>query len=71
MNIKPIRNDAGLQEDFERLEVIFQSEKGAPLFDEMEVLVTLIEFMRINIIPSALLIERALSLRKIKIPYES
>jgi HTH-type transcriptional regulator/antitoxin HigA len=43
MHIKPIRNDADLQEAFSRLEAIFQSEEGTPEFDEMEVLVTLIE----------------------------
>lgn len=43
MYIKPIRNDVDLQDAFKRLEVIFQAEEGTPEFDEMEVLVTLIE----------------------------
>jgi HTH-type transcriptional regulator / antitoxin HigA len=43
MYIKPIRNDADLQDAFKRLEVIFQAAEGTPEFDEMEVLVTLIE----------------------------
>jgi HTH-type transcriptional regulator / antitoxin HigA len=43
MYIKPIRNDADLQEAFKRLEIIFQAEAGTPEFDEMEILVTLIE----------------------------
>lgn len=43
MQIKPIRNDADLQEAFKRLEVIFQAEEGTPEYDEMEVLTTLIE----------------------------
>ena len=43
MNIKPIRNDKDLSAAFERLEVIFQAQAGTPEFDEMEILVTLIE----------------------------
>ena len=43
MNIKPIRNDKDLKEAFHRLENVFQAEKGTTEFDEMEVLVTLIE----------------------------
>lgn len=43
MYIKPIRNDADLQDAFKRLELIFQAEEGTPEFDEMEVLTTLIE----------------------------
>lgn len=43
MNIKPIRNDDDLTTTFKRLEHIFQAEAGSPEFDEMEVLVTLIE----------------------------
>ena len=43
MRIKPIRNDADLQDAFKRLKVIFQAAEGTPDFDEMEVLVTLIE----------------------------
>ena len=43
MNIKPIRNDNDLQNAFQRLDKIFQSKKGTPESDEMEILVTLIE----------------------------
>src|SRR3989339_863797 len=43
MNIKPIRNDADLQAAFKRLENVYQAQEGASEFDEMEVLVTLIE----------------------------
>ena len=43
MYIKPIRNDADLQDTFKRLETIFQAAEGTPEFDEMEVLVTLVE----------------------------
>lgn len=43
MHIKPIRNDDDLTQAFKRLETIFQAETGTAEFDEMEVLVTLIE----------------------------
>ena len=43
MFIKPIRNDDDLTEAFKRLDVIFNAEAGTPEYDEMEVLVTLIE----------------------------
>ncbi len=43
MNIKPIRNDDDLTAAFVRLETVFQAEVGTPEFDEMEVLVALIE----------------------------
>ena len=43
MNIKPIRNDDDLQAAFKRLEVVFQAQDGTPEFDEMEILVTLID----------------------------
>ena len=43
MNIKPIRNDDDLQAAFKRLEVVFQAQDGTPGFDEMEILVTLID----------------------------
>jgi HTH-type transcriptional regulator/antitoxin HigA len=43
MNIKPIRNDEDLLITFQRLENIFQAEEGTPEYDEMEILVTLIE----------------------------
>lgn len=43
MNIKPIRNDDDLTNSFQRLEVIFQAEEGTPEYDEMEILVALIE----------------------------
>ena len=43
MNIKPIRNDADLQEALKRLEPVFQAEAGTPEADEMEMLVALIE----------------------------
>lgn len=43
MNIKPIRNDQDLKKAFQQLDSVFQSEKGSVEYDEMEVLVTLIE----------------------------
>lgn len=43
MNIKPIRNDADLQQAFKQLESVFQAQTGTPEADEMEILVTLIE----------------------------
>ena len=43
MNIKPIRNDKDLKMAFHQLETVFQSKKGTTEFDEMEILVTLIE----------------------------
>lgn len=43
MHIKPIRNDDDLTQAFKRLESVFQAEAGTAEFDEMEVLVTLIE----------------------------
>lgn len=43
MIIKPIRSDDDLKASFKRLEKIFQAQAGTPAFDEMEVLVTLIE----------------------------
>ena len=43
MNIKAIRNDAGLQEVLKRLEPVFQAEAGTPEADEMEMLVAMIE----------------------------
>ena len=43
MNIKPIRNDDDLLAAFKRLEVVFQAQDGTSEFDEMEILVTLIE----------------------------
>ena len=43
MNIKPIRNDKDLKQSFLQLEKVFQSKKGTIEFDEMEILVTLIE----------------------------
>jgi len=43
MSIKPIRNDDDLQRAFNRLEKIFQAEKGTSQADERDVLVTLIE----------------------------
>ena len=43
MFIKPIRNDDDLTEAFNRLDTIFNAEQGTPEFDEMDVLVTLIE----------------------------
>jgi len=43
MNIKPIRNDEDLSAAFKQLEVIFQAQAGTLGFDEMEVVVTLIE----------------------------
>ncbi len=43
MNIKPIKNDADLQEAFKRLEPIYQAPEGSIEADEMEILVTLIE----------------------------
>jgi len=43
MNIKPIRNDNDLQNAFQQLEGIFQATEGTPAYDDMEILVTLIE----------------------------
>ena len=43
MNIKPIRNEDDLTNDFIRLESIFQADKGTPEAEEMEILVDLIE----------------------------
>ena len=43
MNIKAIRNDAGLQEVLKRLEPVFQAEAGTPEHDEMKTLVALID----------------------------
>ena len=43
MIIKPIRNDNDLKSAFQRLEKIFHAPAGSPAYDEMEVLVTLIE----------------------------
>ncbi len=43
MNIKPIRNAKDLKIAFRQLEKVFQSKKGTAEFDEMEILVTLIE----------------------------
>lgn len=43
MNIKPIRNDADLQQALRQLESVFQAQTGTPEADEMEILVTLIE----------------------------
>jgi len=43
MNINPIRNEKDLHNTFLRLDIIFQAEEGTPEFDEMEILVTLIE----------------------------
>lgn len=43
MNIKPIRNDDDLTNAFMRLEDIFDAQEGTLEFDELEVLVTLIE----------------------------
>jgi len=43
MTIKPIRNDDDLKATFKRLEVVYQALPGTAEFDEMEVLVALIE----------------------------
>lgn len=43
MNIKPIRNDKGLRQAFQRLEEIFHAKPKTPEYDEMEILATLIE----------------------------
>ena len=43
VNIKPIRNEDDLTNDFIRLESIFQADKGTPEAEEMEILVDLIE----------------------------
>jgi HTH-type transcriptional regulator / antitoxin HigA len=43
MTIKPIRNDDDLRKAFRRLETVFQAVEGTEEFDEMEILVTLIE----------------------------
>ncbi|WP_198263131.1 helix-turn-helix domain-containing protein [sulfur-oxidizing endosymbiont of Gigantopelta aegis] len=43
MNIKPIRNDKDLKFAFSQLDMVFQSKQGTSEFDEMEILVTLIE----------------------------
>ena len=42
MNIKPIRNDADLQQALRQLESVFQAQTGTPEADEMEILVTLL-----------------------------
>ena len=51
MLIKPIRNDENLTQAFKRLETVFQAEAGTAEFDEMEVLVTLIEAYESNNFP--------------------
>lgn len=43
MDIKPIRSDKDLRKAFQRLGVIFQAKPNTPEFDEMEILITLIE----------------------------
>lgn len=43
MNIKPIKNEIDYEQALTRLEVIFDSKKGSPQGDELEVLGILIE----------------------------
>jgi HTH-type transcriptional regulator/antitoxin HigA len=43
MNIKPIKTEQDYQEALQRLEVIFDSKKGSPEGDELEILGVLIE----------------------------
>ncbi len=43
MNIKPIKNEVDYEQTLNRLEVIFDSKKGSPQGDELEVLGILIE----------------------------
>ena len=43
MNIKPIRNDEGLQNAFHQLERVFQADEDTAEADERDILVTLIE----------------------------
>jgi HTH-type transcriptional regulator/antitoxin HigA len=43
MTMKPIRNDADLEEAFRSLEKIFQAEEGTAQADERDALVTLVE----------------------------
>ena len=53
MHIKPIRNDDDLTQALKRLESVswIQAEAGMAEFDEMEVLVTLIEAYESNNFP--------------------
>jgi HTH-type transcriptional regulator/antitoxin HigA len=43
MNIKPIRNEADYQKALERLEIIFDAEKGTDAGDELEILAIVID----------------------------
>ena len=43
MHIKPIRNDDDLSQAFKHLEAVLEDETGTAEFDEIEILVTLIE----------------------------
>ncbi len=43
MNIKPIRNETDYQKALERLEVIFDSKRGTPEGDELEILAIVVD----------------------------